>query len=72
MIYKKEALELLKKGATIEFTTWGDDYPIYIRYGDKFERLHRAAFWALRGTRDKPGVIKRIKVDGLSQTWVIK
>ena len=44
MIYKKEAIELLKKGATIEYTRWGVDYPIYIRYKDRFERINRNSY----------------------------
>jgi hypothetical protein len=30
MIKEKEAMEWLKKGALLNFTTWGYNYPIYI------------------------------------------
>ena len=70
MIYMKEALERLKQGAIIEFTVWGEDYPIYIRYSTKLgdsDGLHRSSFTALR----RRGLIKQIKRDGLSQIRAI-
>jgi hypothetical protein len=62
---KEQALELLKKGATIEFTTWGDNYPINISLGNEWHQVHRAAFNSLAQSK----TIKFVKQERLSQTW---
>jgi hypothetical protein len=62
---KLQTFELLKKGATIEFTTWGDSYPINIRLGDSWQQVHKSAFNSLA----RSGLIKRVAQDRLTQTW---
>jgi len=44
----KVALKMLEEGATIEYTQWGIEYPVYIRLGDRFERLHLNSWYAVQ------------------------
>ena len=64
---KAQTLELLEKGATIEFTSWGVDFPIYIRLGEIYKKINRSAFNGLAHN----DIIKLISKDNLSQTWVL-
>ena len=64
---KEQTLALLKKGAKIEFTSWGIDCPIYIRLGELYQKVNRSAFNGLAHN----DIIKQVKQDKLTQTWIL-
>ena len=70
MIKKEKAMELLKEGATIEFTIWGSDYPIFIRHNAKkiFDKINKKFYNRLW----KENGLKLVKRENLSCVMKLK
>jgi len=66
----KKVLELLEKGATINYTAWGFNYPIYIESNNRMnsEKINKRIFKKLQ----KNKLLKLVKVDTLDYYWKLK
>jgi len=62
-------MELLAKGAIIEYSSWGLNPLIHIQLGEVYERVHQTSFFTLR---DKRKAIECVGQKNLTQLWRLK